>query len=107
MTVVTKLPIARLTTTRGEARRVGDVGAEDIRDLLRAGAVRFVIADVGTPLRWVPESECFETWTREVKPHLEEPEQPVYLEELPGQYAYFASRWDDGSGPIILLSKSH
>ena len=105
--MVTKLPLFRLMSSRGVATRVGDVGSESIRNLLRAGVIRFAIADVGNELRWVPEADCFDLWKKEVQPHLAEPEQQVYLERFPGEYAYFASQWDDGPSPIILLSKAH
>jgi hypothetical protein len=107
MSVITKLPLSHLTTPRGEAKRVGDIGFDAIRNLLRVGTVRFVVADVGSPLHWVPETECFDMWKNDVKPHLAGPDQQVYLEQFPDEYAYFASQWDDGSSPIILLSKSH
>jgi len=107
MSVVTKLPLSRLTTPRGDATRLGDAGRETIRDLLRAGRIRFVVADVGAALHWVPEADCFDVWKTEVQPHLAEPDQRVSLEQFPGQYAYFASQWDDGATPIILLSKAH
>ena len=107
MSVITKLPLSRLTTSRGDATHLADVSGELVRDLLREGVVRFVIADVGTELRWVPETECFDAWKNEVQPHLAEPGQRAYLEQFPGEYAYFASQWDDGSSPIILLSKAH
>jgi hypothetical protein len=107
MNVVTKLPLSRLTTPHGEATRVGNVGADAIRNLLRTGSVRFVVADVGQPLRWVPEAECFYEWKMEIQPHVADPDQPAYLEKFPGDYAYFATQWDDGASPIILLSKAH
>ena len=107
MSVITRLPPSRLTTPRGDATRLGDAGSEAIRDLLRVGAVRFVFADVGAPLHWVPEGDCLDVWKKEVQQHLAEPAQQVCLEQFPGEYAYFASRWDDGAKPIILLSKAH
>jgi hypothetical protein len=107
MSVVTKLPLSRLLTSRGEATRLGDLSADDVRKLLRTGAVRFVVADVGTPLRWVPEPDSFNVWKKEVQPHLADPHQRTYVEQFPGEYAYFASHWDDGASPIILLSKAH
>lgn len=107
MNVITRLPLARLPTPRGDATRVGNLGRDAIRHLLRAGVVRFVIADVGAPLRWVPEPECFDVWLNDVQPHLAQPDERVELERFPGEYAYFASQWDDGASPIVLLSKTH
>lgn len=107
MSVITELPLSRLTSTLGEATHVGEVGSDSIRDLLRSGVLRFVVADVGASLRWIPESECFDFWKQEVQPHLVEPGQRVSLDQVPGQYSYFASQWEDGSSPIVLLSKAH
>jgi hypothetical protein len=104
---VTRLPLSRLPTHLGEATRLGDLGAEAIRNLLKAGPVRFVIADVGAPLHWVPEGDCFKTWKRDILLHVADPDQIAYLERFPGDYVYFASQWDDGSIPIVLLAKSH
>ena len=107
LNIVTRLPLTQLVTRRGEAMCIGDVGAEAIRNLLRLGMVRFVVADVGLELDWLSEDHCFEVWKQEVKPHLAEPEQQVYLEDFPDEYAYYASHWEDGSTPIVLLAKAH
>ena len=104
---VTSLPLSRLITPRGEARRVGGVGVEAIGAMLRAGPIRFVIADVGCELQWISEASAFTEWKREIRPHLAEPDQKVFLKDFPGEYAYFASQWQDGSTPIIVLSKAH
>ena len=60
MNIITRLPLSRLVTSRGDATRVGDVGAEAIREVLRQAPVRFGVADVGSEVRWVPEAECFD-----------------------------------------------
>lgn len=107
LNVITSLPLTQLVTPRGNATCIGDVGAEAIRDLLRLGTVRFVVADAGLELHWLSEDHCFEVWKQEVKPHLAEPEQQAYLEDFPDEYFYYASHWEDGSTPIILLWKMH
>jgi hypothetical protein len=93
--------------TRGEARHVGDVGDSAIRDLRQAGTVRFVVADLGSSLRWLTEAACFDDWEREIQPHLALPGQALGHEHFPGEYTYFASQSDDGSAPIVLLAKTH
>ena len=107
MDIISGLPLSRPITPRGDAVRIRDINAQAVRELLRDGRVRFVVADVGTALRWIPEAECFDFWKREVQPHLADLEQRVRLEDFPGEYCYFASRWDDGGRPVVLLSKSH
>ena len=106
MDLITKLPLARLTTSSGEARRIGNLDADAIRDLLRAGPVRFVLADVGAPLRWTPEKECFDLWKNDVRPHLADPSRPAQLDHFPGGYAYFASYSDSSDADNFRASKS-
>lgn len=84
------------------------MGRSDIAGLLRAGKVRFVVADVGGPPEWVPADECYGFWQSEVKPHLADPAANNYPEDFPGGYCYFASEWDaKGGEPIILLTAHH
>lgn len=78
-----------------------------IRELLKHGQVRFVIAEIGRALDWIAEENRFDFWKRDVQPHLLEPDQRIYLEDFPTEYAYTASRWNDGGKPIILLVKHH
>ena len=116
---------ARLVSTT----RLRDLNAADIVELLRTGAVRFVVADVGKPYEWVPNNEGYEFWKNEVKDHLAAPDSRpaspdsgaafresgtaspdagVALERFPGEYCYFASEWKSYEGEtIILLSKAH
>ena len=105
--VLTKLPLDRLTSSRGAAQRERELGEKGIQSLLRRSQVRFVIADVGSALRWIPELDAFAFWKDEVKAHLAEPRDAAALQQMPGEYAYFASQWSDGSTPIVLLTKVH
>jgi len=107
--IVTKLPLAELWSDTGPvaARRVRCLTAQDIRDFLRAGPVRFVIANIGEPLRWVPTAECFQFWKVEVRPRLAEADH-IRLEDFPDGYCYGASEWMPIEGPpIVLLEVFH
>jgi hypothetical protein len=104
--IVTHLPLSSLSTALGNATKRHDLATSDIAGLLRQSAVRFVVADVGMPLRWVDEADRFDFWQQEVKPHLSEV-RAATLDEFPGGYCYFASLWDDGGSPVVLLSKCH
>jgi hypothetical protein len=106
---VASMPLAELWDDAGPvvARRGRDLTAQDIRGLLRAGRVQFVVADIGAPLRWVRESECFAIWKSEVEPHLAVP-AGADLGEFPGEYCYFASEWiSSGDTPVVLLERHH
>src|SRR6185369_3205583 len=88
--------------------KVRDLNAADLVELLRAGAVRFVVADVGNPYQWIPNNEAYDFWKVEVKPHLADPESGLALEDFPDEYCYFASEWKTYKGDmVILLSKAH
>src|SRR5689334_11564603 len=104
--IITQMPLTELWNDTGTvlATRLGDMSADDIRALLRACRIRFVVANIGTKLRWVPEAECFTFWKTEAQPHLAEPDNRVPLEEFPGKYCYFASHWLPAAGtPIVEL----
>jgi hypothetical protein len=107
---ITELPLQSLWNDSGlvEASRCRDLSAIQLRELLRQGPVRFVVADVGTKPRWVPEAGCFDFWKSEVQAHLAEPDQEVHLERFPAGYCYFAAEWRGASGsPIVVLRRCH
>jgi hypothetical protein len=106
---VTRLPLDELWDETGpvSAAKVRDLVAEDIRDLLRAGPVRFVVANVGAPLWWVPVGECFRFWKAEVQSRVAGPEG-AFLEDYPRGYCYFASEWGPVEGPpVVVLEAAH
>ena len=104
--VVTQLPLNTLETERGSAGRLGNRDREQLRQLMRSGPVRFVVADVGNPLKWISLQDCYEFWKSEVQPHVGNPDG-ADLTDYPGEYCYFATEWSDGAEPIVLLSKAH
>ncbi len=108
--VITVIPIHELWDDRGtvHASRSRDLAADELRELLRRGPLRFVVASVGLKPRWLPEPDCFSFWKTEVKPHLATPGTPASLDEFPESYCYFASEWMPANGsPIVLLEKAH
>ena len=85
-----------------------DLRKTDVRELLRGGPVRSLVADMAASLRSVPENECFTFWKSEVRPHVvADPDQGASLDNFPGEYCCFASEWNDGGSPIVLLSVAH
>lgn len=108
--VITALPLRALWDGCGllPATRRRALSAPLLRELLRRSPVRFMVAEVGARPRWIPESDCFHFWKSEVRPHLAEPDQNVYLERFPGGYCYFADEWQEADGsPIIVLQRCH
>jgi len=108
---VTQLPLQELWRLDGTVThsRMNPLESEDIAELLRAGVVEFVVADVGLPLHWIPLNECFDFWKTEAKQHLAAPNSRLPLNAYFGGYAYFATRWKatNGNAPIVLLERSH
>jgi hypothetical protein len=107
--IVTHLPLRQLWRDDGfsTTRRGGTLTREDIRRLLASGGVRFVVAEVGAALRWIPANECFDFWKHEAKPHLAA-EGGVSLDEFSGGYCYFASKWQsESTDQIVVLEKHH
>jgi len=108
--VVTAMPLQVLWTDDGElrAQRGRSLDREAIRELLRHGPVRFVIANVGERLRWVSLDDRFEFWKADVVPHLAESDG-IRLDDFPDSMAYVASEWlaAETEPPIVLLETHH
>ncbi len=109
--IVTRTPLQELWRNDGSLLESCQraVNAEDIRELLRAGAVQFVIADPGHALKWIPLGECHAFWKSEVNARIANPAAKARREEFPGEHFYLASQWRDPESlsPIVLLEKCH
>ena len=108
--IVTQMPLSDLWKDAGliNAHHHGRVGRDDISKLLRDGST-FVVADLGHPLRWIPEQDRFTFWKAEVKDHLvPADEDRFHFDAYPRGYCYVASVWRCvGSGPVVVLEKHH
>lgn len=107
--LVIRLPLTELWDDAGPvaASRRRDLTAADIRELLQRGPVRFVVADVAAPLRWVPAGDCFRFWKAEVQSRVADP-GGASLDESPSGYGYFASEWGPTEGPpVVVLAVAH
>jgi hypothetical protein len=108
--VITELPLLELWDRHGPvaAERRRNLTAADMRDLLKRGAVRFVVADVGAKPVWIPESRCFEFWKNDVQTHFADIQERPNLDEFAGAFFYFASEWAMSNGPpIVVLERQH
>jgi hypothetical protein len=107
--VVMRIPMSELWDSdcnlTGAKQR--SLTSSDITAMLRQGVVRFVVADCGEPLRWIPPSQFYDFWKTEVKPRIVETET-FDQAQFPGAYCYVASEWTDGQpSPLVLLEKYH
>jgi hypothetical protein len=110
--IVTSVPLTEVWNDLGriDATRQRHLALEDLRQLVQAGFVRFAVANVGLPLRWVPPEESHVFWKLEVRPHLVvEPERSFNIYHFSEGYCYVASEWQtaDGTQPIVVLEQHH
>jgi hypothetical protein len=101
-----RLPLGSLETPFGSAADRGDLSEFDIKNLLREGPVQFLVADIGKPLQWIAEADCYRFWKDEVQPHMALGDA-WRLEDYPGEYCYAASHWQADPMTIVVLSKHH
>jgi hypothetical protein len=109
--VVTRLPLEEVWREDGalaSVQKLRTLQAQDVADLLRVGPVNFVVADVGTPLRWIDSTDCYRFWSTEINVHLAAPDQKCTLDEFPGGYFYVASEWRRKEKfPIVVVERHH
>lgn len=109
---VLKIPIEKLFDEEQsiELQRLRDLGAVDIKEFLRLGPVRFVVANVGKPLGWISESDSFNFWKIHVVANLLDPKKGstgFRLDDYPNQFVYAASEWIGASYIVVLLEMHH
>jgi hypothetical protein len=107
--ITTKLPLDELWDESGTLTdgRIRNLDQNNLAELVRAGSIQFVVADVGRKLNWIPTQDRFDFW-KTVRPQIVDSPGPIYLEQFPDQTAYTASEWPRRSGEcLILLEKQH
>lgn len=74
-----------------------ELSSTDIKELLQNTIVIFIVANIGSPLEWIIETESVNFWKNKVEMRLVEPSQTerFYLEDFPEEYCYLASEWKD------------
>jgi hypothetical protein len=108
--IITQLPLTILWTDQKElkAKRLRYVDRKRIRELMKEIPIVFVVADVGSKLKWINPDKCYQFWKEEVQDRLAENPDKVHLDDFPNGYAYIASEWTrENKEPIILLEKAH
>lgn len=110
--IVVSMPLDELWDEQGSitARRGRALGQQEIAALLSSETVQFVVANVGSHLRWIPLDDRFTFWKGEVKVRLVPTNaEKLRLEDYPGEYCYVATEWrrPSGQSTIILLERHH
>ena len=106
--VVTKLPLRDLWDEKGSSLggQIRHLSQDRVRQLLREGSVRFVVAEGGLPLKSVSTSVRFTFWNS-VRAQIAEPEKPIYLDQFPHNVACVASQWQGHDGECVVLFERH
>jgi len=107
--VVISLPLTELFNESGSTmhRRVRELGAKEILELIKAGPVQFVFVDVGFRPQWIPLELCYDCFKNQVRPHLANASERVLLDNFPGGFCYFASQWIAGDDATIVVLERH
>ena len=90
----------KVTAQRGRRLTTADITA-----ILRVGPVRFVVADVGAPLEWIPLDDCFRFW-KSVKSNIAD-EEKIRLGNYQDEFAYLVTEWFEESGERIILLETY
>jgi hypothetical protein len=108
--IVMKIPVEKIWNDQAELdlERVSYLSKMELMQILRNGPVQFVLADVGKKLMWIDQSTCHSFWKNEIQLHFVENPAKIFLNQLPNEYAYLASRWGTMmNAPVVLLEKLH
>jgi hypothetical protein len=108
--IVIHIPLAELWTDSHVLayKRNRYLGREDVKELSATQPLQFVVAVLGEKLKWINEEDMFDFWKNEIKQYILKVDIRIYLDDLPGNYGYFASEWTlEGSPLVILLEKIH
>lgn len=108
--IVTHIPLNEIWNTDKifDAARGAYLTESDIRQALRNGSVKFVVANVGDKLEWIDAPNCYTFWKHDLKGHVVGLTDKKCLEDFAGEYAYAASIWSESiQESIILLEKWH
>jgi hypothetical protein len=106
--IVTKLPLTELWDETGALRskRIRHLDQDLIRELMGAGQVRFIVANCGAKLNWIPTQERFEFW-KTVRPQIADAMKPIQLDHFPNATAYTASEWRGRTGECLIVLEKH
>ena len=108
--IVTKIPLECLWTEEEELdfERQKYLNGEEIKEILKAGPVRLIVADVGQKLKWIPLDKCFERYKKEIKEHIIDHLENIDLEKFKYNFAYIASLWTDKANKkVVVLEQVH
>ena len=108
--IVVSTPLIAVWNDDGDlsAERIRDLGVDDIKQMLRQGTARFVVANVGSPLDWIHPDLSTDFWIKIAKHRIVQPTAVGFsLEDYPDGYCYCAALWITEDGRDIIVLETH
>jgi hypothetical protein len=108
--IVTSIPIEVIWNENDEIplSREKYLTRHDIKTLLKTSNPQFVVANVGSKLKWIDLSQRYDFWKSEAEKHIADNINEIELDSFPDKYAYVASQWTgENMTPLILLETFH
>ena len=104
---IQQIPLEQLWDDDGSfGTRLRDLSFEELELMVGTGPVRFVEANVGKPLSWIPTENFRQFWQR-ARPNIARRNE-IFLDDYPGSFAYGPSEWlGRARERIILLEMYH
>jgi len=102
---VTTFPLAELWDKTGALPLVSgeQLDRSAVEALMRSGALRLVLAEVGKPLEWVTPAKARSVWRGEVSERLVGPDRKAFLDDFNDGYFYRAHAWVDEAGAVSAV----
>jgi len=79
------------------------IGYNELKEFLKNQKVEFAVAAIGNEIKWIPLSECFIYWKKEVKGHCVLDPNKFSLGDYPEGYVYLPSIWMNINNEVIIL----
>jgi hypothetical protein len=109
--VVSSFPLDEVWSPDGPLplRRGDDLDRSAVETMLRKDPVQFIVAEVGSPLEWIPLDDSRKFWRRDAAERLVGPKETGRLDDFTESYFYRAQAWTDDGGEcvLVLLEKNH
>lgn len=109
--VVANLPLDEVWSAEGPLplHRGDDLDRSAVETMLRKDPVQFLVAELGSPLEWVPLGDSRKFWRRDAAERLVGPKETGRLDDFTESYFYRAQAWVDAGGEcaLVLLEKNH
>jgi len=95
--IVNEIPLKSLWNDKRtiQAKRERYLTKKELKELLDQHPVKFVIANIGENLKWIPIENCFGNWKSKIKENVVQNLDSIEFDNFPNKFAYIASEWSE------------